>query len=57
MTDSCLKRKVRNYIQMLAPDEQEPERFKIFIRSGSPLGLPSRQSNNKIASCFFVGSK
>ncbi|MFM6056152.1 MAG: type I CRISPR-associated protein Cas7, partial [Sphaerospermopsis kisseleviana] len=37
VTDACLKRKVRNYIQMLAPDEQEPERFKIFIRSGSVL--------------------
>lgn len=37
VTDACLKRKVRNYIQMVAADEQQPERFKIFIKSGSVL--------------------
>ncbi|MFM7368953.1 MAG: type I CRISPR-associated protein Cas7, partial [Sphaerospermopsis kisseleviana] len=44
VTDACLKRKVRNYIQMVASDEQEPERFKIFIRSGSVLNTTLKEA-------------
>ncbi|MFM6136495.1 MAG: CRISPR-associated protein, partial [Sphaerospermopsis kisseleviana] len=44
VTDACLKRKVRYYVQMVASDEQEPERFKIFIRSGSVLNTTLKEA-------------
>lgn len=37
VSDACLKRKVRNYIEMLGKDESEPERFKLFVEEGSVL--------------------
>ncbi|MFM6108609.1 MAG: type I-C CRISPR-associated protein Cas7/Csd2, partial [Sphaerospermopsis kisseleviana] len=37
VTDACLKRKVRNYVEMLSKDETTPERYKIFVEEGSVL--------------------
>ncbi|MEB3151093.1 MAG: type I-C CRISPR-associated protein Cas7/Csd2 [Sphaerospermopsis sp.] len=37
VTDACLKRKVRNYVEMLGKDEPTPERYKIFVEEGSVL--------------------
>ena len=37
VTDACLKRKVRNFIQMVADGEDNPEHYRIFIKSGSVL--------------------
>ena len=37
VTDACLKRKVRNFIEMVANDEEHPEHYRIFIKSGSYL--------------------
>ncbi|MBE9058879.1 type I-C CRISPR-associated protein Cas7/Csd2 [Sphaerospermopsis sp. LEGE 08334] len=37
VTDACLKRKVRNYVEMLGKDETTPERYKIFVEEGSVL--------------------
>jgi CRISPR-associated protein Csd2 len=37
VTDACLKRKVRNYVEMVGKDEPTPERYKIFVEEGSVL--------------------
>ena len=58
ITDCCLKRKVRNYISLVGPAQQQPERFKIYIEEGSvlneqhqraydALGLASKDNKNR----------
>jgi CRISPR-associated protein Csd2 len=37
VTDACLKRKVRNFIQMVADGEDNPKHYRIFIKEGSIL--------------------
>jgi CRISPR-associated protein Csd2 len=37
VTDACLKRKVRNYVEMVGKDEATPEKYKIFVEEGSVL--------------------
>jgi len=37
VTDACLKRKVRNYVEMVGKDEEKPEIYKIFVEEGSVL--------------------
>jgi CRISPR-associated protein Csd2 len=56
VTDACLKRKVRNYVEMVGKDESTPEKYKIFVEEGSVLtqtvsraytqvGLPEKTSS------------
>jgi CRISPR-associated protein Csd2 len=37
VSDACIKRKVRNYVEMVGRSENEPERFKLFVEEGSVL--------------------
>jgi len=37
VTDACLKRKVRNYVEMVGKDEEKPEIYKLFIEQGGVL--------------------
>jgi CRISPR-associated protein Csd2 len=37
VSDACLKRKVRNYVELVGRDEPEPERFKLFVEQGTVL--------------------
>lgn len=37
VTDACIKRKVRNYIELRGREEPEPERYKLFIEEGTVL--------------------
>lgn len=37
VTDCCLKRKVRNYISLVEPTQEQPERFKIYVEEGAVL--------------------
>ncbi|MDM9381845.1 type I-C CRISPR-associated protein Cas7/Csd2 [Chlorogloeopsis sp. ULAP01] len=37
VTDACLKRKVRNYVEMVSKDEDKPEKYKLFIEQGGVL--------------------
>jgi CRISPR-associated protein Csd2 len=44
VTDACLKRKVRNYVEMVGKDENTPERYKIFVEEGSVLNEKIRRA-------------
>ncbi|MBS9386245.1 MAG: type I-C CRISPR-associated protein Cas7/Csd2 [Dolichospermum sp. BR01] len=44
VTDACLKRKVRNYVEMVGKDETTPERYKIFVEEGSVLNEKIRRA-------------
>lgn len=37
VTDVCLKRKVRNYISLVANSQENPERFKIYVEEAAVL--------------------
>ena len=37
VTDVCLKRKVRNYIDLIAQAQEQPERYKIYVQEGAVL--------------------
>lgn len=37
VSDVCLKRKVRNYIDMLGEMQEQPERYKIYVQEGAIL--------------------
>lgn len=41
VTDVCLKRKVRNYVEML---KEDAEGYKIYIKDGVPLNVSDRQA-------------
>lgn len=43
VTDACLKRKVRNYVEMVGKDETTPEKYKIFVEEGSVLNEKIRR--------------
>ena len=48
VTDVCLKRKIRNYIETVKEDE---EGFKIYIREDVPLNRSDREA------CESLGNK
>lgn len=37
VTDACIKRKLRNYIELVGRDEPQPECFKLFVEEGTVL--------------------
>jgi CRISPR-associated protein Csd2 len=43
VTDACLKRKVRNYVEMVGKDEEKSETYKIFIEEGTVLNEKIRR--------------
>jgi len=37
VTDACIKRKIRNYVELVGRDEPDAERYKLFVEEGSVL--------------------
>jgi CRISPR-associated protein Csd2 len=37
VSDACIKRKVRNYVEMRCREEENAERYKLFVEEGSAL--------------------
>jgi CRISPR-associated protein Csd2 len=37
VSDACIKRKVRNYVELVGQDEPQPELFKLFVEEGTVL--------------------
>lgn len=37
VTDACVKRKVRNYVELVGRDEPEKEKYKLFVEEGTVL--------------------
>lgn len=44
VSDVCLKRKVRNYVDLVAQTQQQTERYKIYVQEGSVLNLQHQRA-------------
>lgn len=48
VTDVCLKRKVRNYISLIANAQDNPERFKIYVEEAAVLNETHERAYTKL---------